>query len=312
MSFGDTQQRQREIGRRVARWRARRGLTRKQFGDLCGRSVSWVDKVESGERGLVRIPMLEQVAEVLHVPVSALTGPTTASKHHHAGGSLDAFEVSAIRTALQSYQAISRTFQPTTTGNELPDLGRLAQDVTYAWTAFQNARWPQLGRVLPRLLTSAQAAAAAHTGEDDAALRTRALLSQAYQVTASTLWKLNEADLAWLAAERSLTLAERTGDTLLISDAARRVAQGLMTLSHHDQALELLRADISRLEPRRGEGSAAYLSMYGMLFLLGSVVAAQARNGYPPHGETLVMVRHGTRSIHRLHGRRRCRFTMKE
>jgi hypothetical protein len=52
-----------------------------------------------------------------------------------------------------------------------------------------------------------------------------------------------------------------------------------MTLSHHDQALELLRADISRLEPRRGNGSAAYLSMYGMLFLLGSVVAAQARNG---------------------------------
>src|SRR5262249_6558048 len=101
-------------------------------------------------------------------------------------------------------------------------------------------------------------------------------LSQAYQVTASTLGKLNEVDLAWLAAERGFILAEETGDSLLISDAARRVAQGLMLVSHYDQALELVRANIERLEPGRGTGSAAYLSLYGMLFLRGAVVAALA------------------------------------
>ena len=71
-------------------------------------------------------------------------------------------------------------------------------------------------------------------------------------------------------------LAEETGDSLLISDAARRVAQGLTVMSHCDQALELLRADIDRLEPGRGTGSSAYLSLYGMLFLMGAVVAARA------------------------------------
>src|SRR3712207_7154080 len=40
--------------------------TRRKFAELCGRSMSWVDKVESGERGLLRLPMLERVAEVLH------------------------------------------------------------------------------------------------------------------------------------------------------------------------------------------------------------------------------------------------------
>jgi hypothetical protein len=131
---------------------------------------------------------------------------------------------------------------------------------------------------LPQLLTTAQTAVAAYPGTDDQGRRARTLLSQAYQVTASTLWKLKEADLAWLAAERGFVLAEETGDSLLISDAARRVTHGLMVIGHYDQALELVRADIDRLEPGRGTGSAAYLSLYGMLFLMGAVVAARATN----------------------------------
>jgi tetratricopeptide (TPR) repeat protein len=218
--------------------------------------------------------MLERVAEVLHISVENLTDTTEVRQARHC---LDAFEVSAIRAALQSYQAISRVFAPT--GSEIvepPALDRLAQQVTYAWTAFQNAHWSVLGQVLPRLLTAAQTAVAAYSGADDHARRARTLLSQAYQVTASTLWKLKEGDLAWLAAERGLVLAEETGDSLLISDAARRVVHGLMVMGQYDQALDLVRADIDRLEPGRGTDSAAYLSLYGMLFLMGAVVAARA------------------------------------
>lgn len=276
MSVDDTSERRREIGQRVARWRARRGLTRRQFADLCGRSLSWVDKVESGERGLLRLPMLERVAEVLHVSVEVLTDTAGVRQAKHC---LDVFEIAAIRAALQSYQAISRVFVPPVAElSEPPDLDRLARQVTYAWTAFQNAHWPLLGQALPRLLTAAQSAVAAYSGADDQARRARTLLSQAYQVTASTLWKLKEADLAWLAAERGFVLAEETGDSLLISDAARRLAQGLMVMNYHEQALELVMADIDRLEPERGTGSATYLSLYGMLFLMGAVVAARASN----------------------------------
>ena len=274
MSIDDGSERRREIGRRVARWRARRGLTRRQFAELCGRSLSWVDKVESGERGLLRLPMLERVAEILHVSVEDLTDTTEIRQAKHC---LDLFEISAIRAALQSYQAISRVFaSPLAEAEEPPNLDRLTQQVTYAWTAFQNANWPLLGQALPRLLTAAQTAVAAYVSANDESRRARMLMSQAYQVTASTLFKLKEIDLAWLAAERGLVLAEQTEDSLLISDAARRVAQGLTVTSHYDQALDLLRADINRLEPERGSGSATYLSLYGMLFLLGAVVAARA------------------------------------
>ncbi|MCA1673580.1 MAG: XRE family transcriptional regulator, partial [Actinobacteria bacterium] len=116
---------------------------------------------------------------------------------------------------------------------------------------------------MPRLLTAAQLAATAYPGTDEQARRARTLLSRTYQVTSSTLWKLKEPDLAWLAAERGLVLAEETGDSLLISDAARRVVHGLMVMSHHEQALALVRADIDRLEPGRGAGSSMYLSLYG-------------------------------------------------
>ncbi|MGH4015923.1 MAG: hypothetical protein ACRDSL_18780 [Pseudonocardiaceae bacterium] len=61
-------------------------------------------------------------------------------------------------------------------------------------------------------------------------------------------------------AERGFVLAKETGDSLLISDAARRVAQGLMVMSHYDQALELVRADIDRLRDVTRVGRAVRVS----------------------------------------------------
>src|SRR5256714_2140295 len=263
--------RRREVGRQVARWRARRGLTRQQFADLCGRSVSWVDKIERGERALLRLPMLERVAEVLRLSVDMLTGPDQARAA--VSRCLDAFEVSAIREALQRYDAITMLLRSPLSADSPPDVNRVQRQLEYAWSAFQNAHYSMLGRVLPGLLHEAQDAVALHSGDEQT--NAQRALSQAYQVTASALWKMKETDLAWLAAERALVLAEAIGDPLLISDAARRVAQGLMATNHGGQALGLLRADIDRLEPGIGTASAEYLSLYGMLFLLGGVVAAR-------------------------------------
>lgn len=97
MSIDDSGERRREIGRRVAWWRARPGLTRRRFAELYDRSLSWVDKVESGERGLLRLPMLERVAEILHVSVEDLTDTIEIRQAKHC---LDLFEVSAIRGCL--------------------------------------------------------------------------------------------------------------------------------------------------------------------------------------------------------------------
>jgi hypothetical protein len=204
------------------------------------------------------------------VSVEVLTGvaPTT-----DASSCLDAFEVRSIRLALQRYDAITKVLRPRQPPDVAPDLVRVRQQVNYAWSSLQNAHYSVLGRIPPGLLRAAQDAAAWSPIDQETAAQI--LLSQAYQVTASALWKMKEIDLAWLAAERGLVLAEQTGDDLLISDAARRVAQGLMATDHGEQALQLLRADIDRLEPSLGNASPEYLSLYGMLFLLGSVIAGR-------------------------------------
>src|SRR3954471_9177025 len=129
--------RNRDIGRRVGYWRSRRGLTRQQFADLVGRSMSWVDKVETGQRGLVRLPMLEAVATALQVDVAALTDDEVARQ---AARGPDAVEVHAIRAAPGRYNVI------------LGDGGQvgfvqLRGQVDYACAAWLSARFSTIGRI---------------------------------------------------------------------------------------------------------------------------------------------------------------------
>lgn len=256
-----------EIGARVRYWRNRRGLTRGEFAQRVGRSPSWVDKVESGDRALSRLPLLDRVAEALNVPVDVLT-----RRGVEAAKCIDAVELDSIRTALQRVEAVTGIYRPAV--EHEPNLPRLKQQVKYVWTAFQNSHYSVLGGQLPRLLVDAQDAA----GVVDAERREDAetVLSMAYQVTATTMWKLKESDLGWLAAERAFQCAERTGDPVLISNAARRVAHGLMATGHHRPALRLLRADMDRMDPLASQNpDAAVLSVYGMLPLMGAVVASR-------------------------------------
>src|SRR5919205_205801 len=154
---GDMDSRNRDIGRRVSYWRPRRGLTRQQFADLVGRSMSWVDKVETGQRGLVRLPMLETVASALQVDVTALTDDEIARR---AAQRPDAVEVRAIRAALGSYQVILGG------SGARPDLARLRGQVDYACAAWLSSHFSTMGRVLPRLITDAQCAVETLDGDE--------------------------------------------------------------------------------------------------------------------------------------------------
>lgn len=69
------------VGQRVRYWRQRRNLDRKQLADMVGRSTSWLDKIEKGERSLLRLPTLERVAEVLSIDPSVLTDSEVAPQN---------------------------------------------------------------------------------------------------------------------------------------------------------------------------------------------------------------------------------------
>lgn len=255
----------RVIGRRVNQWRVRRGLTRAQFADRCGRSVSWVDKIEAGERNLVRLPMLERVAAVLGIEVAALVDDEIAERSARC---IDAVEVQAIRSALSSYGAVLGG--PGRPGRE-PDLSRLRRQVDHACAAWLSSHFRVMGRVLPGLIGEAHDAVRAFEG--DARLEATRHLVMIYRLVTSTLLKFESTDVAWLAADRAINLASHSGDTICLARATRSVARATTQAGQRREAVEVLISMAARMEGELG-ADPELMSLYGMLLLPAEIAAA--------------------------------------
>jgi len=259
-----------QIGARVRYWRLRRGLNRQQFAQRVGRSVSWLEKVESGERALVRLPMLDQVAVALAITVEALTDPIEADR---AVRSPDAAEVAAIRGALGRYEIILGA--PIVTADP-PQLAAVSKQVDYLNTAFLASNFSSIGRHLPRLIVEAQRAVELAGADLVAATR---LLVQTYRVASSTLLKLDANDTAWLAADRAIIAAQRAQDTYCLARSTRSVARAMMSLGQTAEALDALLAMIGRMEPQVPTSTDSEAAMYGMLLLAAEIAAAKLGDG---------------------------------
>jgi transcriptional regulator with XRE-family HTH domain len=138
----------RAIGRRVRYWRLRRNLGRQRFADMVGRSTSWLDKIERGERNLLRLPMLDRVAEVLGVDPAALTDGSTARR---AARCVDAVEVQTIREVLSWYPSLS------VRGSEQePNFDQVTKQLKYLDQAWLSSHFTVVVRHFPKLLREAQ------------------------------------------------------------------------------------------------------------------------------------------------------------
>jgi len=254
----------------VMYWMRRRGLTRQVFADRLGKSLSWVDKIKAGDRQLDRLSVLRQIAYVLEVPLEALIDPDLAKRQRQCP---DEHEIAAVRGALRRYDAVTNVFRPSGDVLPEPDLARLERAVHYGWFAFQSANYAAIGGLLPHLIRDAQAAVWQLDGDDQRTARK--WLAWAYHLTDATAQKLGDAQLAWIAADRGIQVAEQTGDLTLIASAARAVARALLAAHEGHDALQLIHNAIGRLEPNLAKADAGLLSEYGMLFLSGSITAAR-------------------------------------
>ncbi|MEV7971427.1 helix-turn-helix domain-containing protein [Sphaerisporangium sp. NPDC088356] len=244
----------RELGRRIAYWRRRRGLTQQILADRLGRSVSWLRKVESGARSADRLSVLDSLCEALTVDLQTLAGdePTRGTTL-----CIDDAQVEQIRDAMERY--------PFDDGPR--DLARLRRQVAYAWSAFEVADYDVISQVLPESIVNAQTTHGALGTEESARL-----LAEVYQITASTLRKLGEPALAWLAGDRSMTAARHMGDLSLLAAAGFRIANALLSMGRSGAALDMLANLANRLsvelesEERR--------ALYGHVLLQGAMAAA--------------------------------------
>ncbi len=144
------------------------------------------------------------------------------------------------------------------------------------WDAYQDARFGYVTGRLPDLLHHAQAAADAYDGDDQE--HARRLFGLAYQLAATQLTKLGEADLAWIAADRGLAAVRPIGDPIITGSLFRSVSHALHSTGRYAEAVRLAQDAAAYLEPHLTRPTPALLSVYGTLFLAGSMAAARAND----------------------------------
>lgn len=210
------------IGQRVRYWRLRRQLSRKQFADIVSRSTSWLDKIEKGERNLLRLPMLERVAHALAIDPSVLLNSEVAQR---AEAGPDAVEVRAIKSALGHYPALVARKRRT----DSVSAESVERQLSYAGHAWLSAHYATVAQAVPRLILDAQVHAA--QTEDRNRVAANRSLVMAYRLACSTLLKYDATEIAWLAADRAMHTAESIDDSIALARATRSVSRAMTSTS---------------------------------------------------------------------------------
>jgi transcriptional regulator with XRE-family HTH domain len=257
------------VGERIAWYRQRRGMSQQVLAGLVDRTVDWLSKVENNRIDLDRLSVLRSLAVALDVTIGDLIGePTLLDWSADSGSST----VPALRAALMDYRHITPLLGAEPAGDP-PVLDALARDVAQVWDAYQDSRYGYVTGRLPSLLADVQAADRAHTGEGRG--RAKSLLALAHQAAAMILTKLGETDLAWIAADRGLVAAQGSGNPVVVGSLFRSVTHSLLSNSRYAEAVRLTQDAAAYLQPGLAEASPEYLSIYGTLFLAGSMAAAR-------------------------------------
>ncbi|MBN1172704.1 MAG: helix-turn-helix domain-containing protein [Micromonosporaceae bacterium] len=257
------------IGERVAWYRRRRGMSQEVLAGLVARTVDWLSKVENNRIELDRLSVIKSLADALDVSLGDLIAEPSLMDWTSDSGHRT---IPALRAALMDYRLIT-PFDADHANQPAPDADQLRRDLGHLWNAYQNARFGYVTGRLPAFLDQVLTASQLLTGDDLAKLRSTLALT--YQLAAVQLTKLGEAELAWISAERGLTAARETGDPVIIGSLFRSVTHALLSTGRFGEAVRLTENAASYLEPALRRPTPELLSVYGTLFLAGSMAAAR-------------------------------------
>ncbi|ADP79358.1 helix-turn-helix domain protein [Pseudofrankia inefficax] len=262
------------IGERIAFYRRRRGLTQAVLAGLVGRSEDWLSKVERGEREIRRVDLLAEVAKALRVTLGDLLGQPILSEEAFQGD-----DVPAVRDALMSPRRLSRVLFSAPEDPPIIDLQPVVRAVEAGWADYQRGRIGRVVAALPGLIGTAQHLEDAAPGAGlDYEHGAWAASARTHHLASTTLSKLGEADLSWIAAERAMQAADHSDDPLVLASAARAGTHALLELGRFEDAVNLGKTASAWLRVQLDQGDPAALSLYGMLHLRTAVAAARKQD----------------------------------
>src|SRR5690606_19119422 len=126
---------------------------------------------------------------------------------------------------------------------------------------------------LPGLLRTAQELEDLPHG--DQRRRGLAVSARTHHLAATTLAKVGESDLSWLAAQRAMRAADEAEDPLSLVSAARSGTHALLANGRYEDALELGDTAAAWLARQVHDDDPAALSLLGMIHLRAAVAAAR-------------------------------------
>ncbi len=207
------------IGKRIAFYRKRLGMSQATLAGLVDRTPSWVQKIEYGELAMDSISMLEQLAEVLEVSVWDLK-PRFGLPPNGGTAQESAVIVGKLRSALFVPQPDRQVL-------DLDGLRQASGEVTQLRRA---GHYKPAMMLLPDLLTDARASAEQGTHA------AWTCLAHACKAALSIVREIGEWELALLIADRFVHAARSSGDAPMIATAARHLGFALLDGAHADLA----------------------------------------------------------------------------
>lgn len=257
----------RETGQQLARARRRRGLSQVVLAGLIGRSESWLSQVERGARSIDSHSVLTQLTEILGVSLDDLAVD-------ESGGGMRRYEAAApIRDAMTSYETLPSLLARTSLEAQFADLTWLSNELRAVNRLYQAAHYDTAGQRLPHLIKAAE-----HAAHSTPAKRRRVahtLRALVYQSVAMILNRVGEAELAWMAADRSLAAAQDADNPLLAAASAYRLGYVFVRMRKPEKAKSLALSSAAALGQTSDRRDPQRLSLVGGLHLVGVTAAAR-------------------------------------
>ncbi|GAA3725870.1 helix-turn-helix transcriptional regulator [Spinactinospora alkalitolerans] len=236
---------------------------------MVGRTADWLGKVENDRAALDRLSVIRSLADALGVSVLDLIGEAKS------GGPPPEQDVgvSRLRSALTDYRSLVPLAPVVRQGGEPPDLLQIRHDVESVMDAYQRSSYKRMLRSLPDLLSRTHIAAREYEGQK--LLVAERFLALTAQAAAMVLTKLGEVDLAWIAAERGLQAAQRSGDMAVIGSLLRSGVHSLHSYGQGPTSTEMAGQAAGYLRKEMDWSSPRMISVYGTLLLPGAIAAAR-------------------------------------
>lgn len=261
---------QKIFGARVAALRKERKLSQKDLGAELGRSESWVSQVERGVLPVDRLSTLQTLADALEVSVLDLR--SDAVEPTEDGPAEPGSDLDGIRLALTGYPGIAALLEDSAPADERP-IDELREHVDRLWELAHASAFSEIGEELVTLIPMLERRVRRSAATD----AEHEVLAQVYQVTAAVLARQDEADAAWVASDRAIAAAGRSGQPLEVVAGTFRLAHTFLRVQRPEQAEYAASEAIRALQPRLDDGSLSTegKSLYGALQLVRAVISSR-------------------------------------